>query len=69
MENIKVEIIEYINKEPFPCIVKCKFKDVYGKEWGFIDRCSIFSTENITSETELPINGFICGKILKEKMI
>jgi hypothetical protein len=67
VENIKVEIIEYINEEPFPGIVKCKFKDIYGKEWEFIDKTAIFSTENITKMTKLPINGFIRGKIIWEK--
>jgi hypothetical protein len=67
VENIKVEIIKYINEEPFPGIVKCKFKDAFGKEWEFIDKISIFSTENITIKTKLPINGFICGKIINEE--
>ncbi|MDR2088046.1 MAG: hypothetical protein LBP73_01690 [Clostridiales Family XIII bacterium] len=67
MENIKVEIIKYINEKPFPGIVKCRFRDAYGKEWEFIDKTAVFSTENISKKTKLPISGFICGKIVNEE--
>lgn len=65
MENIEVEIIEYINEKPFPGIVKCKFNDIFGKEWNFIDKTTIFTNENITQETKLPLTGCLSGEIIE----
>lgn len=62
---ISVMIVRYINDDPQPGIVECRFTDAWGREWAFIDKTAIFSVDDIDATSEYPRSGLIGCKIIK----
>lgn len=63
---IIVDIVEFISWEPQPGIVKCRFRDVWGKEHIIIEKSAVVSAEILTPDSLYPRKGEVPCSPIKE---
>lgn len=63
---IQARIVRWIDDEPQPGIVECRFRDCDGREWAMIDKAPIFSAEILTPASVFPVAGVVAGEVIEE---
>lgn len=65
MKLLLVSVIEYIHTGSHPDRVKCRFEDVYGKEWTLEEKVPVVTEKDFDETTPLPHPAFVAVRILK----
>ena len=64
MNTIAVSIVRWVDDEPQPGIVECKFTDRFGKDWRFIEKSAVVSTAHLSGGSIYPQPGTIDCRIV-----
>lgn len=65
MKFIKIKITKFISNDQ-PGFVECKLTDIHNKEWSFIEKIPVVTTENIEENSDFPLDGYIAGEVVKQ---
>jgi hypothetical protein len=63
MDAIALNILRYVDDEPFPGIVECELTDAFGNRHKFIEKTAIVSTEILVRDSLYPQTGVIPCKV------
>lgn len=66
MPKVKAKIVKWISDEPQPGIVETQIEDAEGKVWVISDKASVVSAEEITAETQLPVDTLLECEVLNK---
>ena len=64
MDAVRCELIRWVSDEPQPGVVEVRLVDASGEEWAFIDKIAIFTADNVSSTTTLPVPAAIRCELL-----
>jgi hypothetical protein len=56
---IRVSIVRWLDDEPQPGIVECRFTDRFGSDWAFIEKCAVVSSATLHNNSTYPQSGVI----------
>jgi len=59
MPSLRVKIVQFVDEEPQPGIVESQFRDAGGTSHSVIEKVPMFTTANLSSDTNYPEPGFI----------
>ena len=59
MLYLKAQARRWVADEPQPGLVEVRALDACGREWTFIDKQAIFSTEPLSPDTRFPVDVLI----------
>jgi hypothetical protein len=62
--EISVSIVRWVDDEPQPGIVECRFTDRFGKEWLFIEKSAVVSSPSPGRDSLYPLPGVIGCRII-----
>ncbi|MCD9145978.1 hypothetical protein [Streptomyces albireticuli] len=61
MAFLRCEVVRWVDDEPQPGLVEARFTDAHQREWAFIDKCPVFTGDNLTSDSLYPVVvGVLC---------
>jgi len=63
MKAVRVQITRYLSDDPQPGIVECKLIDVWNREWTFVEKTAIVSSQYLDERTVYPQPGTIACEI------
>lgn len=64
MPNIKIQIVRFLGWEPQPGIVEFALTDVQGREYKFVDKIPIVSSEELDETSGYPLPETLACEIL-----
>jgi hypothetical protein len=67
MVGVSVEIRRYAD-DSFPGFVECWFTDAEGRNWSFIEKVPVVSTEDLDAQSQYPRNGVIACQIVERQV-
>lgn len=62
--GVSVSLIRYVSSDTQPGIVEAELRDVNGRCWRFIDKCSVFGNLDVDDNTVYPQPGVILCRIV-----
>jgi hypothetical protein len=67
MPKLRGQAVRWLGWEPQPGMVEVTMTDAGGCQWSFIDKCSIFSADNLSGESPYPVDVVIGCEILGDQ--
>lgn len=69
MLGVKVEITRYVDDEPQPGIVECRFFDAWGSQHLFIEKVPVVTLKSLDDSSSYPQPAIIACQILDRREI
>lgn len=66
MTGVCVEIRRYVDRD-FPGWVECSLTDAHGREWLFVEKAPVVTTESVDAASNYPRPGFIGCEVLSRR--
>lgn len=63
MTCVRVEIRRYV-RDDFPGWVECVFADAHGRDWAFVEKVPVISTDPLDAKSHSPLQGFIGCEVI-----
>jgi hypothetical protein len=66
MTVLKVTITRYVSDDQ-PGFVECEFTDANGRQWRFVEKAPVVSSEQLTGKTAYPRPGVIAVEVKERR--
>jgi hypothetical protein len=67
MNAVGIEIRRYVDDSQ-PGFVECWLTDANGREWSFIEKVPVVTTEDIDAESQYPQQGIIACEVIERRI-
>ncbi|MEU1232005.1 hypothetical protein [Streptomyces sp. NPDC005828] len=62
MVFLRCEAVRWVDDEPQPGLVEVRFADAHQQQWAFVDKWSVFTGDNLTPDSDYPVEvGILCS--------
>jgi len=64
---VRAEIIRWVDDDPWPGIVECRFSDATGRTQSFVGKFYDFTDQDLSARTSYPVLGYIACEIVSRQ--
>ncbi|MDQ2799926.1 MAG: hypothetical protein M3Y13_09815 [Armatimonadota bacterium] len=63
---VSVQIVRFVQVHQ-PGWVECRLTDAYGREWAFVDKLPMFTSDDLDAKSRYPVPGVIGCQIIRRE--